>query len=176
MGKKSLKLGFYLLFALSLVSIVGLSYFTDITERSPLVLCQSWWAFPPTKEVRYYTTPEKIIIKPWLGQHHVYGVFMIPTGYRYDYLFKLSLPGENTRCGAVQPTSESLVPDVDVKPGYYLLKGYLNTRIALRLIFQGHLNQLKQPENWKLGYFKPRKKSVFSKKHTRNTGSNQTSQ
>jgi hypothetical protein len=136
------------------VSILGIFYLINTTDQSSMVRCWSTWAFPKTKEVKYYTSPEKIVFQPWLGQHNVYAVFMIPKEYRYDYLFRLDLPGEDTRCGFIQRANQSVVADVDAKTGYYLLKGYLNTRIALRLIFQGHLNQLQQPQNWKLGYFK----------------------
>ncbi|AFY46930.1 hypothetical protein Nos7524_1036 [Nostoc sp. PCC 7524] len=152
--KKSLKSRFLLLFALSLVSILGMSYFLDQVERSPIVLCQSSWGFPKIQGVKYYTKPEKIVVKPWLGQHHVYAVFMIPQEYRHDYLFTLNLPGENTRCGAIKRTNQSVIAGVTAKPEHYLLKGYLNTRIALNLIIQGKLNELKQSQNWQLGYAK----------------------
>ncbi|MBD2361864.1 hypothetical protein H6G36_11830 [Anabaena minutissima FACHB-250] len=154
MGNKSLKSRFFILFVLSLVSILGIFYILDIAERSPIVRCHSSWAFPQPKKVKYYTHPEKIVFQPWLGQHNVYAVFMIPQEYRYDYLFRLDLPGENTRCGVIQRANQSVIADVDAKPGYSLVRGYLKTRIALRLILQGHLNQLKQPQNWQLGYFK----------------------
>jgi hypothetical protein len=153
MGKKLLKSRFLIVFALSLVSIVGI-YILDRIERSAIARCQSWWAFPQTQQVKYYTFPEKVVFQPWLGQHNVYAIFMIPQEYRYDYLFRLHLPGEDTRCGVIKQANQSVIADVDAKPGYYLLTGYLNTRIALRLILQGHLNQLKQPQNWQLGYFK----------------------
>lgn len=154
MAKKSLKSRFILLFFLSLVSILGIYYILDRAERSPIITCSAEWGFINTKQPKYYTSAEKIMIRPWLGQHHVYAVFMIPNSYQHEYLFKLDWPKEKTRCGVIHRLEQRVVDGVVAKPGYYLLKGYLNTRIALSLIMQGKLNQLRQLQNWQLGYLK----------------------
>ena len=144
----------YILFALSLVGILGLSY---IVESSPVLGCPKWGFIAP-KSAKYYTNPEKVVIQPWHGQHHSYAIFSVPKGYNNDKLFKLTLPGNDTYCGYLDYTGKTVDGGINAKPGYYLLKGYLNTRIVLGLIAKGKINQLKQPINWRAGYVKKVKK------------------
>jgi hypothetical protein len=146
--------GIYILFALSLVGILGLSY---IVERSPVLGCPKW-GFITTKGSKYYTNSEKVVIQPWRGQHHSYAIFSIPEGYRNDKLFKLTLPGNNTYCGYLDYAGKTISGDINAKPGYYLFKGYLNTRIVLGLIANGKINELQQPINWRAGYVKKAEK------------------
>ncbi|MCF4969256.1 hypothetical protein [Nostoc sp. CMAA1605] len=157
MRKLLFKLRFFFLFVLSLVAILCIFYFVDM--RFPLRNCHAKWGFINTVNNKYYTEAEKITIRPWRGQHNVYAIFMIPKSYQYEYLFRLHLPSEQTYCGVIHRTHQSVVDGVVAKPGYYLLKGYLNTRIALNLMIQGKLNQLKQSHNWELGYVRKTRKS-----------------
>lgn len=154
MGSKSLKSRFIILFILTLASILGIFYILDIVKPSPLRDCTAKWGFINTPNNKYYTSAETIVVEPWRGQHNVYGVFMIPNGYQSEFLFKFTLPEGKTYCGVMHRTHQAVVAGVVVKPGYYLLKGYLNTRIALNLIIKGQYNQLKQSQNWELGYVK----------------------
>lgn len=141
---------FYLLFVLSLVGVLGFSYVSDIIERSPTVSCRRWGFISPKAE-KYYSSPEKIVVEPWRGRHNVYGIFMIPDGYRSDHFVTLKIPGEKTHCGLLLGVN-SFNEGIHVKPGYYLLRGYFNTRVAVELILKGKGDQLKQPLNWRLGY------------------------
>ncbi len=151
MLKKSV---FYIFFALSLFGVLGVSYVSDKLERSPVMSCNIPYGFFPTNNNKYYTYPEKIVLQPWRGQHHVYAVFQIPNDYQYEYLFRLKIPGEPIHCGGLVPVKQNVIAGIPRKPGYYLIRGYLNTRIALNLIVQGKINQLQQPQNWQLGYVK----------------------
>ncbi|QLE58274.1 hypothetical protein [Nostoc sp. TCL26-01] len=143
-----------ILFALSLVGILGVSYVADVVEPSLIVSCSSKWGFIQTKRVKYYTSPQKIVIQPWLGQHQVYAIFQIPQGYDHDALFRLSVPGESDHCGGVFPLQPDVTMRIKSQSGHYLLQGYVNTRIALSLIAQGKFQQLNKPENWQVGYVK----------------------
>lgn len=151
MLKKSL---FYIFFALSLFGVMGVSLISDKLERSPVVTCNAPYGFFQTKNPKFYTYPEKIVLQPWRGQHHTYAVFQIPNGYQYEYLFRLKIPGEPIHCGGLIPVEENVIAGIPRKQGYYLVRGYINTRIALNLIFQGKINQLQQSQNWQLGYVK----------------------
>ncbi|MEA5506496.1 hypothetical protein VB735_26005 [Halotia wernerae UHCC 0503] len=139
---------FYILFVLSLVGILGFSY---ISEQAPVTRCRSW-GFISSTSGKYYSTPEKIVIKPWFGRHRVYGIFMIPNGYRSDHFVTLTIPGEKTYCGELMNAGNNFIEGIYAQPGYYLIKGQFNTRIAVWLIAQGKRNQLQQPSNWRLGY------------------------
>ena len=133
----------YILFAISLVGILGFSY---ISDRPPIGKCYKSGFFYFSQ--KHYIEPEKIVIQPWRGQHHVYGIFMIPNGYIYDYLLQFQLPGDSTYCGTVSYGTISDLEGIETRPGNYLVRGYVNTRLALWLMAQGKLDYLQQPSNW----------------------------
>ena len=143
----------YILFLSSLICVLSFSY---VNKKSPVTACNHWGF--SSKAEKYFTHPEKIVIEPWRGQHHVYGVFQIPGGYLNDKLLKLEIPGSRTYCGILAYGGTVTIDGVRAKPGHYLMKGFLNTRFALKLILQGKEEELKQSENWKLGYTKIEKK------------------
>ncbi|MBE9052553.1 hypothetical protein IQ243_19425 [Nostocales cyanobacterium LEGE 11386] len=147
------KIIFYVLFLLGLLGILGFSYISAyISEKPPLVSCRQG-AFNSSPGEKYYAYPEKLVVQPWRGPHHVYAIFMIPSGYRSDGLFTVSIPGTQTYCGQYI-NGGKITSGVDEPKYYTMMRGYLNTRIALKLIAQGNINQLKQPFNWRLGYVK----------------------
>lgn len=139
----------FVLFACVLVGTLGFSY---LSGRSPVLGCYQWGFSVNTP--KYYTHPEKIVVKPWRGQHNVFAIFMIPGGHLNDKLFTLNIPGENTFCGVLAFGGTVEAEGVRAKPGYYLMKALLNTRTALWVISQGKSDELKQPMNWKVGYSK----------------------
>jgi hypothetical protein len=134
-------------FALWLLGLLGFSAISDMT---PAISCQSW-GFISSPAQKLYTHPDKIVIQPWRGQHHVYGIFMIPNGYQNEYFFTVTTQENKTQCGVLEYVDQEF-EGVSAKPGYYLLRGYLNTRTAISLIFEGKGSQLNQPLNWKIGY------------------------
>ncbi|MFH7028549.1 MAG: hypothetical protein ACHBN1_24940 [Heteroscytonema crispum UTEX LB 1556] len=140
----------YTLFVLSLIGILGFSY---ISERSPVTNCNTWES-RAAKGEKYYIHPEKIVVQPWRGEHHVFAMFMIPGGYLNDKLFTVTIEENETICGILAFAGTSFAEGVYAKPGYYLMKALFNTRTALWLIVQGKGEQLQQPLNWTLGYSK----------------------
>ncbi len=140
----------YILFALSLLSILGFSYVSELSERVPITTCRQW-GFYSSKGEKYYTHPEKIVVKPWDGQHNVYGIFMIPDRYRNDILFTVTIDKTEVHCGVFQ-SPVTTDEGINAKPGYYVIKGFLNTRVALGVILEGKGHQLKQSQNWRVGY------------------------
>ncbi|AFY30828.1 hypothetical protein [Calothrix sp. PCC 7507] len=139
----------YIFCAISLVSIISCAV---AWKRSPRVSCYPQGFVSSSNGEKLYTYPEKIVVKPWRGQHHVYGIFMVPNGSESDRLVTLTVSGNKTYCGILQDVDTTSYQDIHTKPGYSLMKGYLNTRLAVYLIMQGKKDQLKQPNNWKLGY------------------------
>ena len=119
----------YILFISSLICIVSFSY---INRKSPAIGCKQWGF--SAKAEKYYTYPEKIVVEPWRGQHNVYGIFQIPGGYLNDKLLKVEIPGTRTYCGILAYGGKTEIDGVYPKPGHYLMKGFLNTRFALKLI------------------------------------------
>jgi len=139
----------YILFLFSLISILGFSY---VAKKSPVTACNQWGF--SSKAEKYYVQAEKIVVEPWRGEHHVYGIFQIPGGYLNDKLLKVEIPGAGKYCGVLSYGGTVTTDGIDAKPGHYLMKGFLNTRIAIKLILQGRQEELKQGSNWKLGYTK----------------------
>lgn len=99
---------------------------------------------------KYYTNPVKVVVEPWKGEHNIYGIFQIPEGYSHQKIFTVTIPKEKTFCGVFVEDND--FAGVQPKPGYYLIKGFFRTRMALRILFRGKGSELKQPQNWKVGY------------------------
>lgn len=138
----------YLLFALALICTLSVSYFW---KRSPVTRCYDW-AFSAV-ETKSYVHPEKIVVKPWFGRHQVYAIFMIPGGHLNEKLFQVTIPNTKTYCGVLE-FNGSRFEDFKAKSGHYIMRGLLNTRVAFWLIVQGKGRELKQPQNWQVGYSK----------------------
>ncbi|MEA5618025.1 hypothetical protein VB711_09270 [Cronbergia sp. UHCC 0137] len=144
------RLFLYILFTFALISTLS---FSNIWEQIPTYPCHKS-AFITTKSPKIYIYPEKVLIRPWLGQHHVYGIFMLPIGYSHDQLMTVNIPGTSKQfCGNILEFGETL-DGINAKPGHYLAKGYLQTRTAVRFIIQGKIKHLQQLKNWRLGYVK----------------------
>ncbi|WP_017651974.1 hypothetical protein [Fortiea contorta] len=139
----------YILLVISSISIAGAGW---AWKRSPRVSCHPFGFIASSTGEKHYISPEKIVVKPWRGRHHVYGVFMVPKGYENDRLLTIKISENKTYCGLITETEYASYEDIDAKPGYHLIKGYLNTRLVVFLMAQGKIEQLKQPSNWKLGY------------------------
>jgi hypothetical protein len=89
--------------------------------------------------------------EPWKGPHHVYGIFVIPEQYKYDHLYsaKLIIQGFDTEFSA--GSSEDVDPYAEVvKPGYYVKRVYISTRIALWFLFTGRFGDLRTSCHWGL--------------------------
>ncbi len=137
----------YFFFSLILVVIIGCFKFLDQLPNFP---CEPR-GFMVSHITKSYLYPEKVVVRPWLGQHHVYAIFMLPNNYVYDRFMTIKLPGNKTYCGFVDNPSQT-IDEINTKPGHYLVKGYLQTRTAIKFILAGRINDLKQVNNWQLGY------------------------
>ncbi len=88
--------------------------------------------------------PNKIVIQPWKGRHHVYAEFTLPPhGYLINNQFRINLDSLGDFCGGIS--------EVPGKPGQNSTAiARLRTRTTLWLIAQGKLDALSKPENWQL--------------------------
>ncbi len=141
----------YLLLTLLFVGIVGFSY---VSQRSPIISCQQSEFISTSTSNKFYIHPEKIVVEPWRGRHHVYAIFMIPSEHINDHFLKVTIEGMDSICGVMTYLGQNSTDGINAKPGYYLSKGWLQTRMALWLMFQGKYKQLKHSGNWILGYRK----------------------
>lgn len=93
----------------------------------------------------------QVVVKPWLGEHHVYGIFQVPNEYKESQFFMLSIPGDRKYCSRPFGYKQNF-DDVFADPGTHLIRRYVRSRIAVKMIFQGLYLQLNNPENWTLTF------------------------
>ena len=108
----------------------------------------------PTNLEQYKAHPVKVVVKPWLGRHHVFGVFVVPLRYRSgrSYLGTISVPGLKGEIAPDWQPQDQRVEDIVAEPGYYLIRGYIPTRIAFWFLFTGQFGDLRIPCNWTLQF------------------------
>jgi len=136
----------YLLFTFTLVVTIGFYKFLD---KVPTVPCENW-GFMSIKTTKSYIHPEKVIVKPWLGRHHIYAIFMLPKGNLHDNFITVNLATNQTFCSNISKIGQN-VDGIIAQPGYDLAKGYLHTRTGIKFILAGKINDIKKVENWRLG-------------------------
>ncbi|WP_246162805.1 hypothetical protein [Brasilonema sennae] len=112
---------------------------------------------------KYDVYATKVVVQPWLGEHQVYGIFMVPDKYKDAPFFVLTVKGAGSNCEKPFGTLQE-VDGIFAEPGTHLIRDYIRTRTAFRLILQGMYNELKDPQSWKLTYprnITPNKTSEF---------------
>lgn len=132
-----------------LISILSLSIIT------------LWWpvndsecnfkAFLASKTTKSQVEATKVIVQPWRGRHHVYGIFMIPDEYKQSPFFVVTVQGAGSYCSK-QYGHKKKFDDISAEPGTYLVRKFIRTRIALRLILQGLYFQINDKQNWTLTF------------------------
>ena len=148
MGKRQIS---YLLFTLALLGMIFVMIrLVRFWHKLPNFPCENG-GLMISESTKYYIHPKKVVVRPWLGQHHVYAVFMLPNNYSHDPLIKVNLPFNQTFCGVVANRSQTIA-GINAKLGHYLVKAYLQTRTAIKFILTGKINDLKEVKNWQLGY------------------------
>ena len=118
---------------------------------------------PPTHDCRIeHSTescqirPSKVIVRPWFGQHQAFGIFMVPLRYRSGRTYSGTISAESF-IGEFIPDSQPQVQQIDdvvAQPGYYLVRGYIPTRIVLWFLLSGQFGDLRTPCNWRLEFVK----------------------
>jgi len=94
----------------------------------------------------------KVVVQPWLGKHHVYGVFMVPEQYKHKnkYMVRMTVHGFDGYFAVGEGSDKQYMDDALAAPGRSLLRGYLPTRVALWFMVNGLFGDLRHPCNWLL--------------------------
>ena len=95
----------------------------------------------------------KVVVQPWLGEHQVYGIFMVPDRYKHsnNYTVAMAVRGLDRRFAVGERVDKQyVVDDVLAGPGHYLLRIYVPTRVALWFLVNGLFGDLRRPCNWTL--------------------------
>jgi hypothetical protein len=126
-----------------------------------VIIITVWWpvndsdcnskALLASKTTKFQVHATKVIIQPWRGRHHVYGIFMIPDEYKQAEFFVVTVQGAGSYCSK-QFGYQKNSNDILAEPGTYLVRKFIRTRTALRLIFQGLYFQIKDKKNWTLTF------------------------
>ena len=124
-----------------------------------------WWpvnnsdcnseAFLAAKTTKFQVHATKVIVQPWRGRHHVYGIFMIPDKYKKAPFFVLTVKGAGSYCSK-QFGQIKNYNNIFAEPGTYLVRNFIRTRTALRLILQGLYFQINDKNNWTLTLPEPK--------------------
>ncbi|MCV3214003.1 hypothetical protein OGM63_10825 [Plectonema radiosum NIES-515] len=107
--------------------------------------------FLRSKTPKFQVHATKVVVKPWFGEHHVYGIFMVPDKYKEPPFFILTVKGLGSFCEKPFGNSQ-YYDDIFAEPGTHIIRDYIRTRLALRLILQGLYFQLHDKYNWSLTY------------------------
>lgn len=121
-----------------------------LVNRMPTSECDT----EPQADSNVHTLrPIKLVVAPWQGQHHAYGLFVVPERFQYDQLSYSSLTIQGL---SVAFSSEHVEVEDDVtvilKPGYYLMRVYVQTRTALWYLATGRFGGLRTPCLWLLKF------------------------
>jgi hypothetical protein len=100
----------------------------------------------------------KVVLRPWLGHHHAYGIFLVPDQYRDpEYSATLTVLGmtdpANLRQHLVSLSDGSVKvhgETITTEPGRYVVHEHIRTRVALWLLVTGHFGDLRATCNWAL--------------------------
>ncbi len=98
----------------------------------------------------------KVVVEPWKGKHRVYGIFMVPDAYKNSRKYLLTMTvGNWYKFNPVDRTSHlQSFEGVQAKPGHYLVRNFLPTRVALWFWMTGQFTNLEQSCNWSLQVIK----------------------
>jgi hypothetical protein len=97
--------------------------------------------------------PARVVVHPWLGRHHVYGIFVVPNQFR-DRRYSAILAVHDFQAPLIRNLKRDR-PYVDPtlsRPGHYLERAYVPTRVALRFLVSGRFGDLRTPCEWQLAF------------------------
>jgi len=105
---------------------------------------------PPASDGEYWFPPTRVVVQPWRGPHHVYGVFVVPERYKFDHLYKakLIIQGLEEELSASSPEVGEADEMVAREQGQYANRVYVSTRTALWLLISGRFGNLRSSCHW----------------------------
>ncbi|MBD2530995.1 hypothetical protein H6G97_15970 [Nostoc flagelliforme FACHB-838] len=111
--------------------------------------------FLASKTTNFQVYATKVVVQPWRGRHHVYGIFMIPDKYKQSPFFVVRVKDAGSYC-SYQFGHKNNFDNIFAEPETYLVRKFIRTRTSLRLILQGLYFQLNDKQNWTLTFPEPK--------------------
>ena len=135
--------------ALAGVALVLVGTVVWLLNKPPTVDCA---AEAPTDRKAHEIRATQVVVQPWLGKHHVYGIFLVPSRYRHNrkYIVTTSVRGFGHAWAIGERFDGQHVDDPVAGPGHSLLRSYVPTRVAVWFLFNGLFGDLRRPCNWTL--------------------------
>ena len=120
--------------------------------RQPTVSCG---AAQESRDSRVYeVVPARIVVRPWFGPHHVYGIFVIPNRFMDKrYVATLAVDDFRARLIRNQRPEKAYGDPSLAQPGHYLERAYVPTRVAMRFLLTGRFGNLRTPCQWRLVFY-----------------------
>jgi hypothetical protein len=121
-----------------------------LAMRAPTAGCES---SAPADSSVHEIAAAKIVVRPWLGPHHVYGVFVVPNRFR-DRRYSATLAVRDFNAPLIRNLKRDR-PYIDAalsRPGHYLERAYVPTRVALRFLVSGRFGDLRTACEWQLAF------------------------
>ena len=120
-----------------------------LLNKPPTADCN---AEAPVDHAAHKILATKVVAQPWLGEHHVYGIFMVPNRYKHNknYAASMTIRGFDPHFALGERSGGQYVDGVFAEPGHYLQRSQLQTRVALWFLVKGLFGDLRRPCNWTL--------------------------
>lgn len=106
----------------------------------------------PGKTSEFWFQAVEVVVRPWMGRHQVYGVFIIPDRLKHHGLYSVTLRIEGIEREFLAGSPENEDIEGTIPAGYYLRRAYIPTRMAMWFFFTGRLGNLRDPCHWWLVY------------------------
>jgi len=137
---KNNHLAWFVTASFSVLVVIGLA------SRPPITECNSG---PPANTNNQLFQAHQVVVQPWQGPHHVYGIFSLPAQYRRDrpYTARLVILGVAEDMLEISPESGSMGESND-EVGHYLVRVHFQTRKALWILLTGGFGNLKSACLW----------------------------
>jgi hypothetical protein len=136
----------------ALFTLTSVSTFVNYLSQRDNYSCDAGDLLP--KDLNTYKThPVKVVASPWRGQHHVYGIFMIPEEFQPNSMSVVEIEGSGSYYRKVV-SEKQWTNGMQADPGYYFTKTYIRTRTVLGWSVFGFLPQFRKRCNWTLTYTK----------------------
>lgn len=98
-----------------------------------------------------WTYPEKLVVQPWKGQHHVYALFELDDRVAIGEPILVAIRSGGVSC-RVAWNSGRQIEGVMASTGKYLMYAHMRTRDAIPLILQGYWSEMTHRSNWSVIY------------------------
>lgn len=96
----------------------------------------------------------KVVAQPWLGRHHVYGIFVVPKLYADESKYQARMGIRGLEGWFVVEEGGEVVHDSEIviAQGYYPKQIYLPTRLVLWKLFASQFGIVRDRCNWVLEF------------------------